>query len=506
MRGAALHAARRGAIRPVAHWQRVAEADPAWDSAPVPAQSDGHPLADPAISLSLRRQAEGIEAAFAAIEPVLLRLAPHHFDPDFPLQASLGLRGIGIDLPPEAFAAHVMAPLNMRFLYARCVIATFCRLLREGFDRSSAERTEGESARTLIGRWGFHAIDITPCADGRLSGVLDHILRIPPSVVAFRKSYAGALFNVTESLRHWEEVELRRWRDARPNAAAEPTRFLKIGVYHFSSADPAHHGCAAHGSDTARAAASVLRRLEDFAQAVRNIHGADAAILLVGVDTDTDAIRVHVPDAGGAMRVERHADSLALHEQTARLPREAAKAAIRDAVAACAGTQAGDPATEGMRWFCGYLLKNNIAQVASVRAQQGGRYREAGHTERLIVVGDAVDEVQLRNLAFQAQMETVEEGAADLDTGIAILRQAHEARGLAVPVLVHFRHDPRIPGSAARARFKARRLMAAIIARYPALAARRKLFVQAVLRAADGSGLAILDPTPEALAKLEEFA
>jgi hypothetical protein len=114
-----------------------------------------------------------------------------------------------------------------------------------------------------------------------------------------------------------------------------------------------------------------------------------------------------------------------------------------------------------------------------------------------------VDDLQLRNLAFQAQMETVEEGAADLDVGVTILRQAHEARGLAVPVLVHFRHDPRIPGSAARAAFKARRMMAAIIARHAKLAARKKLFVQAVVRAADGSGLTLIDPPAEALEILE---
>jgi carboxysome shell carbonic anhydrase len=467
-----------------------------------------HPLADPASSLALHRNAERVNAAFAAIEPVLLRLAPHHFDTDFPDQAARALQGIGLTLPREIFAAHVMAPPNMRFLYARCVIGTFCRLIREGFDRTAAERSEGENARTLIAQWGFHAIDVTPCADGRLAGVIDHILRIPPSVVAFRKSYAGALFNVTESLRHWETVELRRWRDAQPNAAAEPTSFLKIGVYHFSSADPTHHGCAAHGSNTAQAAGALLERLEQFAQAVRNIHGpsARAAILLVGVDTDTDAIRVHVPDATGRMRIDRYADSLSLHEQTAHLPRESAKEFIRNAVAACAGVSAADRTTEGMRWFCGYLLKNNIAQVDSVRASQGGRYQDAGHTEQLIVVGDAVDDVQLRNLAFQSQMETVEEGAADLDTGIAILRQTHEPRGFAVPILVHFRHDPRLPGSAERAAYKARRMMAAIIARYPTLAARKKLFVQAVLRAADGSGLTILDPAPEALAKLEAHA
>jgi carboxysome shell carbonic anhydrase len=512
----ALHAARRGAM-PVAHWQRTAFAEPSWQSeiaepawqsrpSPYQAAPGTHPLADPTASLALHRHAETVEAAFAAIEPVLQRLAPLHFDRDYPEQARSALRGIGLDVPAELFGAHIMAPLDMRFLHARCIIGTFCRLLSQGVDRSAAELADGASARTVIGRWGFHAIDISACSDGRLAGVLDFILRVPPSVVAFRKSNAGALFNVTEALRHWETVELRRFREAQPNAAAEPTRFLKIGVYHFSSADPGHQGCAAHGSDTARAAGALLQRLQDFEQGLRNIHGAaaPAAILLVGVDTDTDAIRVHVPDAAGRMQIDRFADSLALHQQTAHLPREAAKDAIRAAVAACAGASASDPATEGMRWFCGYLLKNNIAQVDFVRANYGSRPRAAGHTEKLIVVGDAVDEIQLRNVAFQAQMETVEEGAADLDIGIAVHRKAHDRQGLAVPVLVHFRYDPRLPRAVERAGFKARRMMAAIIGRHAALASRKKLFVQAVLREAGGPGMVILDPAPEALEVLED--
>ena len=181
------------------------------------------------------------------------------------------------------------------------VLATFCRLIERHLDRDLARSFEGESAEALIQRFGFHAIDITPCADGRLSGVIDYILRVPPAVVAFRKSYAGAMFDVEESLRHWETVELRRLREARPNAATASTRFLKIGVYHFSSVDPRHEGCAAHGSDDARAAAAVLERLRQFEQAVQLTHCCEArvATLLVGVDTDTDAIRVHVPDAAG---------------------------------------------------------------------------------------------------------------------------------------------------------------------------------------------------------------
>lgn len=514
----------RRATPPVIHWQRLAAAPVApspassWSPAPEPPRfaavppayqtMGGHPFADPAISDALRRQTQAIETAFGRIGPTLLRLAPRHYDEDFPQVAVRELREIGIEIPPSLFAAHVMAPLNMRFLHARCVIGTFCRLIREGGARQPTQRSDGEDATTLIRQWGFHAIDVSACADGRLSGLLDHILRIPPAVIAFRESYAGALFNITEALRNWEHVELARWRDGRPNAASEPTAFLKIGVYHFSSADPSHQGCAAHGSDTGRAAGALLERLDQFAHAVRNVHGASAGVatLLVGVDTDTDSLRVHVPDSSGHMTVDRFVDSLRIYGQTASLSRDAAKDAVRAAVAECAGVGASDGATQGMRWFCGYLVKNNIAQVDVVQRELGGRHKEAGHTERLIVVGDAVDDVQLRGVTFQAQMETVEEGAADLDIGVAVLRHTHEASGLAVPVLVYFEHDPRLPGSAARAEYKARRMMTAIIARYGALASRKKLFVQAALRAGTSTELRIIDPAREALESLEEYA
>jgi carboxysome shell carbonic anhydrase len=314
-------------------------------------------------------------------------------------------------------------------------------------------------------------------------------------VVVSRQSYAGALFDVEETLRRWETVELRRWREGQPNSAQAGTRYLKIGVYHFSSADPGNEGCAAHGSDAGRAANALLERLANVELAVARTHCCEAAVatLLVGVDTDTDAIRVHVPDGRGQMTAERYVDNYALYEQTRVMSREAAKTAIRAAVAACAGVAVEDGATEGMRWLCGYLLKNNIGQIDAVRAWHGGAYADRGHTERLIVVGDPVDDVQLRNLAFQAQMGTLEEGAADLDVGLRILSKLHAPHGLAVPVLVHFRYDPRIPGSHGRALDRARRLRAAIASRYASQAGSGRLYVGAFTRAGDGTSLTDVD-------------
>jgi len=496
------HSFRPGLARPASWQRRVVAADRTRHRLPIapvaPAADTGsHPLADDALSRALRQRGDEIAAAFDAIEPALRALGPLQFDTGFVAEAGALLQSrLGLAVGADLLTTEWAKPLDMRRLHAHCVLGTFCRLVARGFDRGLAALSDGESAEALIRRWGFHAIDLAPCADGRLAGVVDDILRVPPAVVAHRQSYAGAMFDVEAALQLWQAVELRRFREGRPNAAADATRYLKIGVYHFSSLEPRHQGCAAHGSDDALAASALLDRLQQFEQAVQHTHCAGDAVatLLVGVDTDTDAIRVHVPDATGTLRIERYLCNRQLYALTRPLTRGDAKDAIRDAVAASAGVPADDAATEGMRWLCGYLLKNNLGQVDAVRARHGQSYADRGHTERLIVVGDSIDDVQLRNLAFQAQMDTVEEGAADLDVGIRILRGLHAPRGLAVAVLVHFRYEPRIGGSLERARLRALRLRAAIEARHAELFVAGGLQVQAVVRAGDGSVLEPVEP------------
>ncbi len=457
----------------------------------------GHPLAEPALSAALNQRAEEIAAAFALIEPVLRRLAPRQFDDVFPEQAHRELaNSLGVDIPAAELESSWSTPLDFGRIHARCVLGTFRNLVEREFDRNLALLLdEGESAEVLIRRFGFHAIDITACADGRLAGAVDFILRVPPPVVVWRDSYAGAMFDVEDALHRWEAVELRRWREGWPNDASEPTRYLKIGLYHFSSVDPRHQGCAAFGSDEVYAATALLGRLQEFEGAVESTQccAASVATLLVGVDTDTDAIHVHVPDAAGQTDVDRFVSSATLYEQTASLEREAAKEFIRQAVADCAGVDAADAATEGMRWLCGYLLKNNLGQVDAVRGWNGGRYTDSGHGEKLVVAGDAIDDFQLRNLVFQAQMGTLEEGAVDLDVGIEVLGRTNAPHGLAVPVLVHVAYDERIPGACARAQARARRLAAAIETRYAGAAGPAGLVIQGVVRARGSSRLEVVE-------------
>ncbi len=465
-----------------------------------------HPLSDGALERALRERREFVERAFDDIEPTIERLAheaihERGYGKAFEAIASRW----GVDLRASASGGalptfHWARPLPWGEVYAHCVLATFAQLARELKSPAGLADVDGEPAEVVVKRFGFHAIDITPCADGRLAGLTEHILRIPPSVITARRSYAGAMFDVDEAIAAFRAVEVERLRQALANGAAPAsTRFLKVGAYHFSGSQPRHEGCAAHGSDDHRAMRALLERLEALRGAIESLHDTRIAILLVGVDTDDDSIRVHVPDAQGMVSIERYVSSADLRHVTRPLPREAGKLLIRDRVAACAGTSVDDRATEGMRWLCGYLLKNNIGQIEAVHQAFGGRYPDLGHAERLIVAGDPIDEVQLRNLAFQTQFSTLEEGARDIQVGIGLLGHSHAARGLAVPVLATARFDARLPGARERAAERALRHAAAIGERH-ANASGPSLVVRAAT--VDGEGR-IEFVTPASLRGLE---
>lgn len=452
------------------------------------ASASRHPFAEPGIAADLDLREAEIETAFARLAETLEALARQQFEAGFADRAVSALAALDIAADPAWFAADWRHPVDMAAIEARCVVRLFAGLVETGSERRRYACEDGEPVDTLIRRWGFHAVDITPCADGRLAGLLGAVLRIPLSIVTTRRSFAGAMFSVAQSLRDWEAVELGRCRTDRPNPPDAPSRYLKIGVYHFSSLDPAHEGCAAHGGDTDAARDALHDRLRQFRTAVEARHGAGdrVALLLIGLDTDTDAIRVHVPDARGEMQAHRCVDAAELHAQTRDMGREAAKEEVRRAVAHCAGVDPRDGTTEGMRWFCGYLLKNNIAQIEAVLRRHDGPYPVAGHDEKLIVIGDPVDDVQLRNLAFQAQMDSVEEGAADLAVGVRILTKT--APG-GVPVLVLKGYDPEIPGDRDASGAAAQRMASAVRSRFGAA----PVTVEMALRPGPGGRIEMLD-------------
>ena len=141
----------------------------------------------------------------------------------------------------------------------------------------------------------------------------------------------------------------------------------------------------------------------------------------------------------------------------------------------------------GMRRFIARLLEANLSQIQYVIQHHEGRYAVIGHNERFICAGEAMSELQLRNKFYFAHLDTVEEGAPDMDVGIKIFSGLNISRGLAVPVLVHFHYSSRVPGARERAVARCRRVKTAIEQRYPALHAQSMLHCQMAVSDSEGS-------------------
>ena len=173
------------------------------------------------------------------------------------------------------------------------------------------------------------------------------------------------------------------------------------------------------------------------------------------------------------------------------MSREAARAKI---AAALATAEASDGWAEGQGKMADgmwklvlALVEANFSQIEYVIQHHAGRYAVIGHDEEFICAGEAMSELQLRNLFYFAHLDTVEEGAADMDVGIKIFTGLNIRHGLPVPVLVHFHYSSRVPGARDRAVLRAKRVKAAIEARYPALAAQGLLNCRMAVSDRDGS-------------------
>ena len=377
---------------------------------------------------------------------------------------------LGFDLPDHILQKAWVRPLDMRALFAWCVFESH-RLFSDRFfqddplDGATGSPGSREFEQFLLD-CGIHLLDLTPCADGRLAHTVAYALRIPFSAVR-RRSHAGAMFDVENTVNRWVKTEHRRYREGSPNPSTEPTRYLKVVTYHFSSLDPSHQGCAAHGSNDELAAAAGHQRLLDFRESVENSFccGASVDLLLIGLDTDTDAIRVHPPSRDSEMVLDRWLCARELHAATASMSADQAMAQIAEAVE----SSAPGPMDAGMVSFLTRLLANNFSQIDYVQDLHGGTYPDAGHAERFIGVGIGFKEVHLRNLTYFAHLDTVEEGAPDLDVGVKIFKGLNVSRDLPIPVVVRFDYSGRVPGARERAIADCQRVNQAIADRYAAL-------------------------------------
>lgn len=438
-----------------------------------------HPLTDSKANGLLEAYDRSVKDAFDRIVPVLKRLSALQHEDDFVARAqAMAQAELGFALPLPVLEKAWVSQLDMASLFAWCVFETY-EQISAGFFRDDPLAGQpgspaAEEFNAFLLSCGFHLLDVTPCADGRLAHAIAFALRLPFSSVR-RRPHAGALFDVENTVNRWVKTEHRRYREGVPNPAHADTRYLKVVLYHFSSRDPAHEGCAAHGSDDALAARCGRQRLMDFQQAVENSFccGASVDLLLLGIDTDTDALRVHVPGMDGSTRLDQWLDATAVHEATRLLAPEEGRRRIAQLVQAAAASSP-DP---GMVRLIARLIENNLSQIDYVRDHHGGHYADAGHAERFIGVGIGFKEIHLRNLTYFAYMDTVEEGAPDMDVGVKIFKGLNVSRGLPVPVVVRFDYNGTVPGARERAVRHARRVQEAIENRYP------DLFAQGLLHA-----------------------
>jgi len=432
------------------------------------AQGASHPFCRAADNARLYKYESRSKSAFDKIEDVLRLIAQYQHRVDFVSQAqSIAEQELGFSLPENMLDNTWIAPLDMRTIYAWCVFETFKRFADEFYENQPLVDASDEGFQAFIESCGFHIFDVSPCADGRLAHAVRYVLRLPHKSVR-RKSYAGAMFDVEDSIQKWVKVEHLRHREGEPNAASEPTRYLKAAMYHYSSSQPDVEGCAAHGSDSVKAAAGALGRLEAFQQGIENSFccGASIDLMLIGIDTDNDTIRIHLPDAQGGIDGARFIDAGDVYNRTRHLSASNGKSVVTDIVNKSAAEQGVQP-SEGMVKIITRLLLNNISQIDYVRTYFNGSYSDVGHQERFIGMGVGFEEVQLRNLTYFAYLKTVEQGAKDLDVGIKIFTGLNIKRGLPAPVVIRYDYHGNVPGERDRAVARCKCLDEAMRKRFP---------------------------------------
>ena len=452
---------------------------------PASRQQAAHPLCNAAENNRLFAYEQSVKQTFDKIVPVLKKISALQHEIHFEKQAqNLAKQELGFELPDSILADAWVEQLDMRRLFAWCVFATYKQFCEKFFATDPLAVENADDFQEFLQNCGFHTLDISPCADGRLAHVIRYVLRLPQAVVR-RKSFAGAMFDIDDSIQKWVETEMLRYREGRPNLSDEPTRYLKMVAYHFSSVDPEHEGCAAHGSDTDKAAGAGLKQLESFKEAIENSFccGASIDLLLIGIDTDTDSMRVHVPDSEGRIHLDRYVDTLDVYKVTQYGTQSEGREFIANQVRSCA-----PDVLEGMFNFTARLIENNLSQIDYVRRHFGNAYPDTGHAERFIGAGVGFEEIQLRNLMYFAYLDTVEEAAQDLDVGIKIFSGLNVSHGLPIPVVVRFDYHGHVPGARERAVAHCDRIAKAMNERYRELADQGLLHILQAIRDCQGDG------------------
>jgi len=439
-----------------------------------------HPLTSKEMNLQLNSYERNVKSEFDRIKQAIEEVSKSQNETGYKHILKDYIRNnIGIEIPEAIMTDSIndMSEVYTRKVYAWCLFEVYqhyCDSFMANFPLAMGV----DNFQSFIQECGFHTVDVSPCADGRLAHVISYVLRLPYRSVR-RKSYAGAMFDVEDTLDKWVETELKRFREGFPNTSDAQTRYLKAVVYHFSSLYPDKEGCAAHGSNAALAAESGKQRLDSFKQAVENTYCCGASIdqLLIGLDTDNDTIRIHVPNEHGEINLNRYIDASEMYEATFAMTENEARNWVMKFV-----DGESPQMSEGFAKLIGLLLVNNISQIDYVRTYHGDHYEDIGHAERFIGVGKGFEEVQLRNLTFFSYLRTVEESANDLDVGVKIFTGLNINKGLPVPIVIRFDYHGNVPGSRERAIEHCHRVNDALSTRYKELTTQGFLYTLMIIK------------------------
>ena len=201
-----------------------------------------HPLADARENNRLFDYESSVKEAFDGIVPALKKISALQHEADFVNKAQrIAQSQLGFELPTILLEDAWVDQLDMRSLFAWSLFQTYRRFADDVFTKDPLGNNDEEAFQRTLEECGFHLMDVTPCADGRAAHIIRYILRLPTKAVR-RRSFAGAMFDIEDSLGKWTRTELVRFREGVPTTADAPTRYLKTVVYHFSSLDPAHQG------------------------------------------------------------------------------------------------------------------------------------------------------------------------------------------------------------------------------------------------------------------------
>ncbi len=162
-----------------------------------------HPFTRSAENSRLFAYEQQVKQAFSGIEPFLQRLSAMQHEADFEVRAQqLASSELGFEWPVTLLVDSWIKPLDIGQLYTWCVFETFRGMSDDFFDSKPLADGDDAEFQAFLEQCGFHTLDVSPCADGRLAHVIRYVLRLPYKAVR-RKSYAGAMFDVDDSLQKW---------------------------------------------------------------------------------------------------------------------------------------------------------------------------------------------------------------------------------------------------------------------------------------------------------------